>query len=47
MFRYFARLHDKHAMPVYPIVLFSHTSSLPEPDLYEVAFPDLAVLQFR
>jgi len=47
MFRYFARLHDKHAMPVYPIVLFSHGSNRPEPDHYEVAFPDLAVLQFR
>ena len=47
MFRYFARLHDKHAMPVYPIVVFSHASNLPEPDHYEVAFPDLAVLQFR
>ena len=47
MFRYFARLHDKHAMPVYPIVLFSHVSNRPEPDHYEVAFPDLAVLQFR
>ena len=24
--RYFSRLHEKHALPVYPIVIFSHNS---------------------
>jgi hypothetical protein len=47
MFRYFARLHEKHALPVYPIVVFSHDSTRPEPDRYEVTFPDLDVLRFR
>ncbi len=47
MFRYFARLRDKHDLPVYPIVLFSHASPTPEPDFYEVGFPDLMVMRFR
>jgi len=45
-FQYFARLHEKHALPVYPIVIFSHASARPEPEVYEVDFPDLAVLRF-
>lgn len=28
MFRYFARLHEKYALPVYPIVLFSYATPL-------------------
>ena len=24
MFRYLARLHEKHGLPVYPVVVFSH-----------------------
>jgi hypothetical protein len=47
MFRYFARLHEKYALPVYPIVLFSHDSPAPQPDQYQVAFPDLTVMQFN
>ena len=47
MFRYFARLHEQHALPVYPIVLFSHESPVPEPDHYTVVFPDFEVLRFR
>ena len=47
MFQYFARLHEKHARPVYPIVIFSHDSARLEPDLYEVTFPDLPVLRFQ
>lgn len=40
MFRYFARLHEKHALPVYPIVIFSHDSPRrPESDSYRVEFP--------
>jgi hypothetical protein len=47
MFRYFARLHEKHALPVYPIALFSYDAPLrPEPDLYEVIFPNRRVLEF-
>ena len=28
MFRYFARLHEKYAIPVYPVVIFSCTRPL-------------------
>ena len=47
MFGYFAALHARHRLPVYPIALFSHGSLQPEPDEYRVAFPDLDVLRFR
>ena len=48
MFRYFARLHEKHALPVYPIVIFSHDSPRrPEPDCYRVEFPGWTVLEFN
>jgi hypothetical protein len=48
MFRYFARLHERYDLPVYPIVIFSHDSSLrPEPSDYRVAFPDMTVLDFH
>lgn len=47
MFRYFARLHDKYDLPVYPVALFSYDRPLrPEPDEYQVAFPDKVVLSF-
>jgi len=48
MFRYFARLHEKYRLPVYPIVLFSYDK--PEKaaaDRYEVSFPNWRVLDFR
>lgn len=48
MFRYFARLHETHALPVYPIVIFSHDSPRrPEPDSYRVEFSDFLVLEFH
>ena len=47
MFDYFARLHRKHRLPVYPIVVLSHDSTCPEPEGYEVKFPDLHVLRFN
>jgi hypothetical protein len=47
MFAYFAALHAKHHLPVYPIALFSHGSLQPEPDEYRVTFPDWDVLCFR
>ncbi len=47
MFRYFARLHERDGLPVYPVVIFSHDRRKPEPGHYEVRFPDLRVLSFR
>lgn len=48
MYRYFALLHFKHGLPIYPIALFSDKSARrDEPDTYQVAFPDLEVLNFR
>ncbi len=48
MFRYFARRHEKYDLPVYPVALFSYDAPLrPEPDQYQVAFPDRVVLDFR
>jgi len=48
MFRYFARLTEQHALPVYPIALLTYDAPLrSEPDLFEINFPDLDVLTFR
>jgi len=48
MFRYFSRLHEKHGLPVYPIVIFSYEQpKRREPEKYRVAFPDLKVLDFN
>jgi len=48
MFAYFARLHEKHRLPVYPVALFSYDQpQRAEPDQYRVEFPDLEVLAFR
>jgi len=48
MFKYFARLHEKHRVPIYPIAVLSYDSPrTPEPDSYSVAFPDWEVLAFR
>lgn len=47
MFRYFARLHEKYDLPVYPVVIFSYEEPLrAEPNHYRVAFPGETVLQF-
>jgi len=47
MFRYFARLHEKHDLPVYPIALFTYDAPQRlEPDEYRVAFPDKLILSF-
>jgi len=47
MFKYFARLHEKYGVPVYPIAVLSYdTPRRPEPDRYGVAFPDWEVLAF-
>jgi hypothetical protein len=47
MFRYFARLYEKHGLPVYPVVVFSHDRRQVEPDRHQVRFPDRRVLDFR
>jgi len=48
MFGYFARLHEKYDLPVYPIAVFSYdTPRRPEPSTYRVDFPDLPVLAFQ
>lgn len=48
MFRYFARLYEKFALPVYPIALFSyHAPQRLEPSYHQVIFPDLEVLCFN
>ena len=48
MFRYFARLYEKHDLPVYPIALFSYdVPQRPEPTSHRVDFPDLRVLEFN
>lgn len=37
MFTYFARLHEKYALPIYPIVIYSHDTPLtPEPNSYRI-----------
>ena len=47
MFRYFAYIHQKHQLPVYPIALLSYGSpQKPEPDRYCVEFPDRRILDF-
>jgi hypothetical protein len=47
MFRYFARLHEKFGLPVFPVAIFSFDRPLrPEPDRYQVDFPDFRVLDF-
>jgi Domain of unknown function (DUF4351) len=47
LFGYFARFHEKYELPVYPIALFSHDGLRPEPDVYQVSFPDREVLRFQ
>jgi hypothetical protein len=47
MYSYFSRLHEKFGLPVYPVALFSYDAPLaPEPEQYEVVFPDRRVLLF-
>ena len=47
MFRYFARLYEKHDLPIYPIAVFSHDSDCPEPGDYRVGFENFEVLSFK
>jgi predicted transposase/invertase (TIGR01784 family) len=48
LFFYFARLHQKHLQPIYPIVIFSFDEpKRAEPETYSVECSDLRVLDFR
>ena len=48
MYRYFARLYEKYALPVYPIALFSYDSpKKAETNFHLLAFPNKVVLQFN
>lgn len=48
MFKYFARLYERFAVPVYPIVVFSFdVPRRKQPASHRVSFPDLKVLEFR
>ncbi len=47
MFKYFARLHEKYQLPIYPVALFSFDSPYrEESNVYELSFPDRQVLYF-
>jgi hypothetical protein len=48
MFHYFARVHEKYALPVYPIAIFSFDKpQRQEPQTYRVEFRDWSVLAFN
>ena len=48
MFRYFARLHEKYDLPIYPIVIFSYDQPLLAAlHSYQLEFPDFRVLEFN
>jgi hypothetical protein len=48
LFRYFARLYEKHGLPVYPVVIFSYDAPRrAESPRHRVEFPDKVVLEFN
>lgn len=48
MFRYFASLELRHALPIYPIALFSHERPRSrQPGRFDLRLPGLHVLHFR
>lgn len=48
MFKYFARLHEKYDLPIYPVVIFSFDEpKRAEPQNYRVTFGDFKVLEFQ
>ncbi|MBI2877053.1 MAG: flagellar assembly protein H [Candidatus Tectomicrobia bacterium] len=47
MFTYYARFHELHALPIYPIALFSHDRLREEPDEYSRDCRGFEVLRFR
>jgi len=48
MFRYFARLHEKYDLPIYPVVIFSYEKPQKAAESsYQLEFPNFIVLQFN
>ncbi|MDF5726052.1 MAG: DUF4351 domain-containing protein [Rhizonema sp. PD37] len=48
MFTYFARLREKYALPIYPIVIYSFdTPNKPEPNSYRIELFGKTVLEFN
>jgi hypothetical protein len=48
MFVYFARLHEKYAIPIYPIVLYSHDAPQTlQPSSYTIEFSGWKILEFN
>ena len=48
MFKYFARLHEKYGLPVYPIVIYSHDKPLkPQPNSYRIELGGWTILEFN
>jgi Putative transposase, YhgA-like. len=48
MFQYFARLHERHDLPVYPVVVYSFNRPRDQqPSVYNLQLPGLDVLSFR
>jgi hypothetical protein len=48
MFRYFARLHEKYDLPIYPVVVFSYERPQKKAESsYLLEFPDFKVLEFN
>ena len=48
MFRYFARLHEKYDLPIYPVVVFSYDRPQKAAERsYQLEFPDFKVLEFN
>ncbi len=47
MFKYFARLHEKHQKKILPVVIYAHDVNIIEPDNYQVAFSFMKVLEFK
>ena len=47
-FRYYSAIFEKHGLPVYPIVIYSHDAPKKvQPNVYRVDFPDGEVLRFK
>lgn len=48
MFQYFARLHERHDLPVYPVVVYSFDRPrAQQPSVYSLQLPGLNVLTFQ
>ena len=46
-FRYYAAIFQKHSLPIYPIVIYSHAApKKAQPNVFRVAFADGEVLRF-